>query len=348
MKYLIVVACLMLNFYSAAFPGALLEDFSSSRLNGEGDTLFRAYNSEDPGQMSGIVNGSLKITVPATPAGIGPYMHFSPRSVGGYFWPVSYAQAFNKVGPSDTSYNRMSFLVNIDKNIPRRLDGGDIFQIGTYVRTHNFPDAAVQGAHYYHGFDANMVAGKWMKIVINRKPQHQVGAGGNTEQNLDPEFRINGTHYYDGLTRFYFDAAGTGWESSNILFDDFYFKTTVGEPDSLISSMTAVYDGTKYQVSWATPRNVNINYEVRYKTSTMKPGAFLTGADGGLVSSTGNAYTGTIWTSCNMAESPTGFCVDVRKQGAVDATEICIPYQMAPGNSGEAAGVVPGAGSCGG
>lgn len=348
MKNIIYSTFLILIASCSVFAGALLEDFTSSRLNGEGDTLFRAYNTEDPGQLSSIVAGSLKITVPATPAGIGVYMHFNPRSVGGYFWPVSYAQAFNKVGAMDSSYNRLTFLMNIDKTITRRTDGGDNLQFGTYIRKHSFPDAAVQGEHYYHGFDINTVSGKWMKIVINRKPQSKVTIPGSTEMGLDPEWLANGVHYFDGLTRFYFDSQGAGWGSSNTLFDDFYFGTTAGEPDSLISSVTAMYDGAKYQVTWATPKNVAINYEVRYKTSTMKPGAFLTGIDGGLVASTGSSYTGVIWTSCNMTESPSGFCVDIRKQGDTNTTEICIPYQMGPGNSGEAAGVVPGAGSCGG
>src|SRR5262245_1321513 len=68
-----------------ALAAALLEDFSSLRLNGDGNALFAPYLGEDPNQSGSIVNGEYQLNIGAAPSA--PYLHFFPRS-GGYGFPA--------------------------------------------------------------------------------------------------------------------------------------------------------------------------------------------------------------------------------------------------------------------
>ena len=179
---------------SAWAAPVLLEDFSASRNNGSGTPLWEAYNGENPGQTYSLTNGMFQING----TGDGPYVQFMPYS-SGYPFPNGFAQRYIKSGAFDPNTNRLRFKAMCNKSVTRRSDGGDILQFGTYIKSHTNSDNAWQGAHYYHLFDPNVYANKWMVVTVTSLPQHQVGGGGATNWPLDPEFASAGVHYFDGL-----------------------------------------------------------------------------------------------------------------------------------------------------
>jgi len=222
---------------------------------------------EDPGQTGGLENGSYRVDVGGAPNGV--YFHFFPRSGG---WPFSggYAQQYVESGSWDPNVNRLRFWVKSSKSIARRSDGGGLIEIGTYVRGHSVTDVSWAGDHYYHELDPSFYSGRWMLVEINRVPQHQVGSDSNFNWPEDPEYspqltcgatgQICGTqnvHYFDGLTRFYFDSQGSQFSNSTWWFSDFEFAKVDGEPETLVSSLTATYTGTSYEVTWSGPKNVS-------------------------------------------------------------------------------------------
>ena len=311
----------------------LLEDFTSLRLNGEGGQLFINYNTEDAGQTSALDAGSLKVIVPSA---VGCYMHFLPRGASAYAYPGGYAQSYLKSGTWNANINRLIFLVKTNITVARRTDGGSTMEFGTYARDHDNADTANQGSHYYHITDPNFYADRWMKFVFNRTPQHQVGMAAGTNWGDDPAFAAHGQHYYDELTRFYFDTQrAPAFQSSSWWFDDFLFKLVSGEPDAEISSIACLYTGTQYEASWAGIKGSARTYEIRYKTSSMKTAGFTTGTDGGTATNPGNDYTGCVWQSGAMSENAAGMYIAIRVQSASEFTEVYVPNAMAPGNSGE-------------
>jgi hypothetical protein len=306
----------------------LLEDFASQRKNGMGGDLWSAYLGEDPNQTYSIENGMLKLVVGS---GSAPYLHFFPNTGFGYPFPQGFAQNFKKSGTWNPNINRLRFWVKCSKSVSRRSDGGDILQVGTYIKPHSSGDVAWQGAHYYHLFDPNFYANRWMMVELNRLPQHEVGNNGSATYAEDPEWS-SGVHYFDGLTRFYFDTSnGSEWANQTCYFDNFEFDLKSGEPETQVSSMTATYTGSAYEVSWAAPKNVNTSYEIRYSTTSMKSAGFNSGASGGTVSSPGSAYVGTFWKSTNMPEADPLY-VAIRPTNGSAFTELRIP--KIPGSSG--------------
>ena len=193
-----------------------------------------------------------------------------------------------------------------------------MLELGTYVREHGASDAAWAGRHFYHIMDPSFYAGRWHLFEINRHPQHEVGADSNFNWPDNPSLPAVG--YFDGLTRFYFDSQGGSFSSMSWWFDDFTFATVAGEPDTLVSSICAVYSGTKYEVTWSGPKNVAQSFDVYTSTSSMKPGGVATGTLRGTVANPGSAYTGCVW-SWTTAEVPVLY-VAVKPQGQALFTEI--------------------------
>jgi hypothetical protein len=318
----LIVLSLFSCFTASQAQTQLLEDFTTQRKNGMGTDLFAAYLGEDPAQAYSLENGMLKDVVGAAPNGV--YVHFFPNTGTGYPFPAGYAQSFVKQGTWNPAANRLRFRVKCSNNVVRRPDGGDILQIGTYIRYHTAADSTWQGDHYYHLLNPNFYANRWTTIEINRVPQHQVGMDPNTNWPEDPDWNsANPVHYFDGLTRFYFDTQGTQWSNTACYFDNFEFDTKIGEAETYVSSLAATYNGSAYEVSWAAPKNSATSYEVRYATSSMKVSGFSTGTAAGTVSSPGSTYTGTFWLSPGMAELPTLY-VAIRPVGQTAFTEIRI------------------------
>jgi hypothetical protein len=99
----------------------------------------------------------------------------------------------------------------------------------------------------------------------------------------------------------------------------------VGEPDQQVSSVTYQYTGTRYEVTWSGPKNSSLQFDIAYKTSSMKSAGFASGTSGGTIPATGSAYTNVIWSSPNMAESGTGMYVAIQPSGQSNFTEVYIP-----------------------
>jgi hypothetical protein len=114
-----------------------------------------------------------------------------------------------------------------------------------------------------------------------------------------------------------------------------YLYKETGEPDDDISSETIQYNGTKYQVTWAGRKNVDVTYEVRYRLDgvSLKTAGFTSGVNGGTVTNPGNDYTGVYWEHI-APESINGLYVGIRVNGSNQFTELFLPYQVSPTNMG--------------
>lgn len=328
---------------------ALFEDFSTARVNGDGTPLTQAYTGEDPGNFGAYdtVNGWFRNTVAGGNNGAYVYLSFV-RNFGYLFSasPVPLLKSYIRSGgPLDwTAVNRLSFYVRPSVSAARRPDGGDIFQVGTYVRDHGNPDSAQIGAHYYHLFDPNLYANHWHLVVLNRTPQHLVGQNPSTNWGDNPQGRTGvgfllpdgygSVDYFDGLTNFYFDTQdGVSWAANSTWdFAAIALGTTPSAHDAELSSFVAVYSGTAYELSWAGLKNTPRTYEVRTSTSSMIGPGFLSGTDRGTVTNPGSAYTGCFF-SFTSPELPAMY-VAVRVQGQTEFEERYIPAHMSPTNRG--------------
>lgn len=318
--------CFVISLLAGLIPllsaQALLEDFASVRKNTSGDQLFKLYLGEDPGQTSAIENGMFRVT--SDPSG-GMYWHFYPVP---YVYPSGFAQGWIKSGSYNRDYNRLKLKVKCNQSFNRRTDGGNFIDIGTYVKTPSNTVSNQQGMHYYHGFDPNIYANRWLIFWVNRHPQHRVGDAGSVDPGEDPEWTSPSTgapvHYMEGLTRFYFNTYGQ-WDGTGATcyFDDITLERADGEADDLVSSVSGTYSGSAYEAAWAGPKNRSQTYEVRYSTSSMKANGFTSGTDGGTVRNPGNDYTSTFWRSPNTAEIA-NFYVAIRPSGQTAFTEINI------------------------
>lgn len=304
----------------AAMPidsGVLLENFSGASIRtavGDPSTnLWAVYTGENPNQSGAldVTTGTFKLqysTNVVTKSG--PYLHFFPKPNNSWAYPNGYAQTYAMSGVFVPTCNRFSFWVKPNVTTDRRSDGGDLMEFGTYIRTHDDPDTANQGNHYYHYFGNGWTANRWHKITITNKPQHQVGGDTGFEWPADTSFITDGIHYFDGMTRFYFDIAYPDalMQPSDWVFDDFYFANESNSPDSLVSSISSVYDGTKYVLTWAGPKNTSQSYAIYHGASPLKAtdGTYNgNGTYGGTSSNPGSTYTGCLWESPTISEVST-------------------------------------------
>jgi hypothetical protein len=316
----------------------LLEDFRSSIIRKNAaippDDLFLPYLGADGSQTSAIVPGQLWRV---TGGPVNFYWHFYPPP---YVFPTGFMQNYILSGSFTSAVNRLRFRFFCDRDVPRRVDGGGNFDMGTYVKSHADVDGNNQGMHYYHTFNPNIYKNRWCLVEINRQPQHQVGAAIGIVPPLDPEWvaptsPLNPVHYFDGLTRWYFgDTNAPQLLNATCYFTDFYLDTVANCPDDVVSTIVATYSGSAYELTWqCNPENVVVTYNVRYSTTSMKPNSFASGTDGGQVSSPGNNYKGVYWTSPPMPESPTGIFLAVQPVGAGNPlfTEVFLPSFSASG-----------------
>lgn len=328
----------------------LLEDFATDR------GMWSAYGGEDNGQVFSIVLGNPgymsdkgSTDTGCSSQGCGLYVQFLPPT-GNYAFPGGYLQNYIKTGTWDIGTNRLSFQVTCTGGVTGGSDGHNV-EIGTYIRLHGDGDTANQGQHYYHFIGGNVYPGQPFYVILNRTPQHRVGCcGGSPEPEVeDPEWASptmgSQIHYYDGLTRIYFDTqpVGNSWSGNTCKFRDFRFATVANEPDDKVMSMTTQYSGPisgfslgRYEVTWNTPRRVSGGqvYNIRYSTQSMHTNGFNSGMDGGTVTGPdGTDYTGAFWGSVNMAQVPAMY-VAIQPQGQSLFTEILISGQSGSGGSG--------------
>ncbi len=320
----------------------ILEDFSTMRTNGEGDPLWSPYTGAGPDyttQVGSLDSGSYRITIPGNGR---PYFQFFPYP---YLSPDGFAKAHIRSGTWSADTNRMRFWIKTTRSISRRTDGGAIAEIGIYTKP-NDGQPTNQGDHYYHYLDANLVANQWMLVTLNRVPQHKVGMDPNTNWPENPS--APAVNYYDGFTRFYFcDEYGDPilWGNGDWWFKNYQFDTVTGEPDTLVSSIAAVYTGSRYEVSWAGPKNTNQSYTIRYSANSMKQNGFGSGTLGGTTSNPGDAYTGVFWASQNMAQFTNGVYIAIQPAGQTAFTEVYLPTSpdYVPGSGGGSVALPPGA-----
>ncbi|MHB8710434.1 MAG: fibronectin type III domain-containing protein [Minisyncoccota bacterium] len=302
----------------------LLEDFSLGiRKNSANppDDLFQSYLGADSSQTYGVSNG--EFWNQGGPVDF--YWHFFPPP---YVWPWGFTQSYVESGSFNSTMDRMRFKFMCNVNMPRRTDGGGSFDIGTYVKQHGDTQTDFQGQHYYHTFNPNLYANQWAIIELNAHPQHRVGTTG--DPGNDPEWNSPTTgapvHYMDGLTRWYFgNPNNSALLNAKCYFDDFYFDTVTGAADDKVSSLVYTYSGSRYEVSWESLPNVNISYNVRYSTASMKVNGFSSGTDGGTVQNPGNDYLNTFWASPNMPQQTGGLYVAIQPVGNTNFTEVYIP-----------------------
>jgi hypothetical protein len=327
MKRVFLLACLSFVLSgNTAFGQAQWEDFSSNR------GIWGVYLGEDPGQTFSIDTANRWMQVTGSPnsgcsyTGCGIYMQFLPPV--DYF---AYAKNYLQSGTWSADYNRLSFKFQCNASISGQSGGAGNVQIGTYIRWPGATDPMWAGAHYYHFIDPNVYPGKWIYVTLNRTPQHEVGASLPEPEIEDPEW-VNGgsqkVHYYDGLTRWYFDTqGGSDWRGVTCKFADFRFYTLAGEPDSLVMSLTGQYSGSRYEATWDAPRRVTGGqaYNIRYSTSSMRVNGFASGTSGGTVHGPdGSDYVSTAWNSPAMAQAPVMY-VAIQPAGQSSFTEIQIP-----------------------
>lgn len=308
------------------------------RLNGEALPIWQLIQTEDPGQQMEIGNHALHVIgAPGTckPSGAcGVYITFLPHP---YISPLGFVHNYVRSGRWDPDENRLSFWLRCSRSAARRPDGGPVLEFGTYVKNPIDTEPNNQGAHYYHQFDMNMHAGRWSLYIVNRVPQHQVSDSPNVNYPEDPTYSWPAkykVHYFDGLTRFYYDtiAGDSRFAGMTCEFKDFYFDKVSGEPDTYVSSINVVHSGKSYEVTWAAPKGKTTKYEVRYSTRSMKTIGFESGHSGGIVSSSGSAYTGVIWTSPRIPEQRS-FYVAIRPVGLTAFTEIFFPGMDSPNDA---------------
>jgi hypothetical protein len=310
--------------YLQSAAHSVLEDFSTLRNNAEGLLLWSPYDAGvNPGQVGGLENGTYRLNVPV---GSRPYVQFFPYP---YNEPVGFAHDWLRSGTWSAGTNRLSFWIKTDATIARSPDGAQIAEIGTYSKDPKIATADnQQGAHYYHLIDSNFVPNRWVRVVLNRTPQHQVGEDPTINWPENPT-ASSGYQYYDGLTRFYFtDEYGDPavWGNHSYWLRDFQFDTVSGEPDSQVSTILAFYDGQKYQVTWAGLKNTSVTYSIRYKSTSMKSAGFSSGTDGGTTQNPGTSYTGCYWQSPPMSEAALIY-IAIQPQGSTSFTEIALPSQ---------------------
>ena len=300
----------------------VLEDFSTARKTAYSD-LWAAYRGEDPIQTTDVTDKAFRVTVGPPPNGL--YIHFFPNTGQGYPFPEGFAQYWIKSGTWDPNVNRLRWRMKCDGRIHKSFNGYGNLQFGTYVKDHSNADVRSQGAHFYHHFDPNLYPDHWVVFEANRRPQHQVGRQTGRNWPEDPLWESNAhIHYFDGLTRFYLDSQGPEWSNRTCWVTQFEFALAPDEPEELVSSVTATYNGKAYEVVFSAPKGRNVKYDVFYSSSSMRKIGLSDATSGKSISSRGDDYTAILWTSPAMPESSMLY-VAIRPRGSQQFYEIAIP-----------------------
>lgn len=310
---------------------AVLENFSNQRkANNGADLYFDVYNGNKgdagPNQsVLGVANHALRISVPADNV-----LYVDADSCC-YTSARDFLAGHVLSGKVTSATNRLSFLMRGSIDAPRRTDGGDTANVGTYVKSTTDLSSGAEGAtgaHFYHGFDPAFYKDRWVKFVVTNKPQHQ--RGGANGSNYEPQ-----PSYFQRMTRTYYTPWGyyPGNAASTWELAQFELYTEVGEADSDIASMTLTYSGKRYEVTWASSRRKSETFDVLYSLDGTAFKSFSGGQSGGTVSNTGDDYANVFWASPAVPESPNGFWIAIRKQGSTLFTSEYLNYQIGPGNT---------------
>src|SRR5581483_6535448 len=214
-------------------------------------------SSTGPHQTGSVTNGLYHLL---TGSGDQPYWMFFPYP---YNVITGFAKGNLRSGTWSPDVNRMTFWMRTSARIARKPGGDQTAEIGTYSKADD-GQASNQGDHYYHYLCADWWPNHWMLVTLNRQVQHKVGQDPNINWPENPT-ASGGWNYFDGLTRFYFTSEYGDpniWGNQSYDFADFEFATVTGEPDAQVASVTAIYTGDHYEVSWQAPKNQNVGYTV--------------------------------------------------------------------------------------
>jgi len=320
---------------------AYIQNMTDARLN----TVYQIVTAA-PHQVtlqpvnSAVTPGSYTGNSPAflAPNHVNPYVTFIARNgAGGYTYPAGYIQGMIKTGNFDPASNRIGMFITPSMTFAGGFGGSNQgpFYIGTYVKTGGTLDSVYMGSggtHFYHySPPMNVYAGRRMKFEFNMAPDHQVGNNGSAYWPNDPTYTGVWTyppwsgagggyrlHYIQGLTSFY-----ESWDEAppksglQVTHGEMDVYRVDNEPEESVRTRTIVWAPSRlgsndqgYEVSWTTPKNTPVTYEVRYSTTkSLKVGGFSTGTAGGTVNNPSvagpTAYAGVIWKSPSMPEQPT-------------------------------------------
>jgi len=312
----------------------LFEDFSTLRMNRDSPAapLWQPYPNPSGGsdyanQTGAIENGTYHLHTAGR-----PYIHFTPYP---YVDPAGFARQNLRSGVWNANVNRLRFWIKTSRSISRRSDGGTIAEVGTYTKNDD-GQPSNQGDHYYHYLDPNFIAGQWMLVTLNRVPQHEVGqTDPNGSYPENPSRNGQFAHspywdYFDGLTRLYFcDEYGSAADwNGDYYFANFQFDTVTGEPDSLVATVTAVYTGDHYEISWMGPKNVVQAYTVYMAPASMKAKGVGSGTVVGTSQTGGYAYAGVLVASKSMAQPSSGMYFAIQPAGQTSFTEVYLPATL--------------------
>ena len=278
-----------------------LEDWSSMRQNKAGQPLFAPYlnaGTDYTGQTGSVVGREYVLSTPGR-----VYWHFQPAP---YVDPTGFVRNYVRSGAVTSTTNRMylRILKATGVSIPRKPGSSALAEVGTYFKG-NDGDPAQQGDHRYHYLNPNVYPGRWILVGLSNKTQHRVGQNPGTNWPLIP-------NYFGQMTRFYFcDEYGTAstWKGT-WAFGPITLATVTNEPDDLVSSWTAQYTGTRYEVSFEGPKKTLQLYDVT-----------ANGAASGTVQTRGDDYTNVFWASTAMPEAAE-MVIQIRPQGQALVTTI--------------------------
>src|ERR1017187_3511943 len=216
----LAAACLIaaLTFSTCLAQSGVLENYATMR-SGVNGPLWLGETNATAGDVTVCSLGVNQMICAPQPQGVGPVLNgvgvmlmtLDETSEGpGYADPGSYVKAYIRSGTWQPTVNRLNWQYYCDGNIPgSSLDSGTHanVEIGTYVRNVNDPNPAEsgQGQHYYHDLYSAAYAGQMVYAQINMLPNHEVGASGNEQPPMDPEWFM--PTQSPGYTAHYFDRS---------------------------------------------------------------------------------------------------------------------------------------------
>jgi hypothetical protein len=320
-------------------PGGIsiiLEDFATQRKTADNtQNLFAIYSPGGQTQTGGYNSGNQDFEVTVTGIGGGAsggcYWHFLPcGDVDLYSWPNGFCQHYIKSGVFSTSVNRM--IIKVTRTTDRASSepyGG--LEIGNYAKSHNYSDTSQQGQHYYWKSSVGFYANEPVYLFLDAQVHHRVGTDANLNHPYDPTwngddggFCPTPTHFFDALTRWYWDSGpndGSGDVGAVYKIDNIYMDST-NEATEPITSLQGSNDASPllikqantatvtynpaansssggYELTWDAPKNLASSFRIAYKTSSMKAsGGWTSGTwDGNTISGPNSAYVGCKWVS---------------------------------------------------
>jgi hypothetical protein len=221
---------------------------------------------------------------------VSPYVVFLGRQSGGYFYPGSTLQRLAKNQQAYTSpqTNRIEFWLKWGGN-QKVCNSESQSEIGTFLIPPGYTNLA---GHYYHGIDTPSYANQWAHYIWNQTPMHGEGVP-DTSYNYPNDPGLSGhpfgwhgrRSYFDSLATFYFDMQGLSCRPNvsgqTILLSPITYSSAADEPEELVLTRGGAWSPARFQASdgpktptgtqgydlfWGGPKNLQVQYEVRYST----------------------------------------------------------------------------------